>query len=98
MTRWFATRPSTWPWASCLTAHGMCWASGSSRPKGAKFWLKVFNELRSRGVGDILIAVVDGLKGLSEAIETAFPSTTVQTCMMNQFAVLYGDRFTNPKN
>jgi putative transposase len=47
--------------------------------EGAKFWLKVFNELRSRGVGDILIAVVDGLKGLVEAIETAFPSTTVQT-------------------
>lgn len=46
--------------------------------EGAKFWLKVFNELRSRGVGDILIAVVDGLKGLCEAIETAFPSTTVQ--------------------
>jgi transposase-like protein len=34
--------------------------------EGAKFWLKVFNELRSRGVGDILIAVVDGLKGLAE--------------------------------
>ena len=51
--------------------------------EGAKFWLKVFNELRSRGVGDILIAVVDGLKGLSEAIETAFPSTTVQTCIVH---------------
>lgn len=51
--------------------------------EGAKFWLKVFNELRSRGVGDILIAVVDGLKGLSEAIETAFPQTTVQTCIVH---------------
>jgi transposase-like protein len=51
--------------------------------EGAKFWLKVFNELRSRGVGDILIAVVDGLKGLSDAIETAFPSTTVQTCIVH---------------
>jgi putative transposase len=51
--------------------------------EGAKFWLKVFNELRSRGVGDILIAVVDGLKGLVEAIETAFPSTTVQTCIVH---------------
>ena len=51
--------------------------------EGAKFWLKVFNELRSRGVGDILIAVVDGLKGLSESIETAFPSTTVQTCIVH---------------
>ena len=51
--------------------------------EGAKFWLKVFNEMRSRGVGDILIAVVDGLKGLSDAIETAFPSTTVQTCIVH---------------
>jgi putative transposase len=51
--------------------------------EGAKFWLKVFNELRSRGVGDILIAVVDGLKGLVDAIETAFPSTTVQTCIVH---------------
>ncbi len=51
--------------------------------EGAKFWLKVFNELRSRGVDDILIAVVDGLKGLAEAIETAFPQTTVQTCIVH---------------
>jgi putative transposase len=51
--------------------------------EGAKFWLKVFNDLRNRGVGDILIAVVDGLKGLSEAIETAFPKTTVQTCIVH---------------
>lgn len=51
--------------------------------EGAKFWLKVFNELRSRGVNDILIAVVDGLKGLAEAIETAFPQTTVQTCIVH---------------
>jgi putative transposase len=51
--------------------------------EGAKFWLKVFNELRSRGVADILIAVVDGLKGLCDAIETAFPSTTVQTCIVH---------------
>lgn len=51
--------------------------------EGAKFWLKVFNELKSRGVGDILIAVVDGLKGLADAIETAFPQTTVQTCIVH---------------
>jgi putative transposase len=51
--------------------------------EGSKFWLKVFNELRSRGVNDILIAVVDGLKGLAEAIETAFPQTTVQTCIVH---------------
>lgn len=51
--------------------------------EGAKFWLKVFNELRARGCNDILIAVVDGLKGLAEAIETAFPATTVQTCIVH---------------
>ena len=47
--------------------------------EGAKFWLKVFTELRTRGVQDVLIAVVDGLTGLVDAIETAFPQTTVQT-------------------
>jgi transposase-like protein len=51
--------------------------------EGAKFWLKVFNDLRTRGVNDILIAVVDGLKGLAEAIEVAFPATTVQTCIVH---------------
>lgn len=51
--------------------------------EGAKFWLKVFNDLRTRGVTDMLIAVVDGLKGLAEAIETVFPQTTVQTCVVH---------------
>lgn len=51
--------------------------------EGAKFWLKVFNELKNRGVDDILIAVVDGLKGFPESIETAFPQTTVQTCIVH---------------
>jgi transposase-like protein len=51
--------------------------------EGVKFWLKVFNELRSRGVNDILMAVVDGLKGLAEAIEITFPRTTVQTCIVH---------------
>ena len=51
--------------------------------EGAKFWLKVFNELRTRGVQDVLIAVVDGLTGLVDAIETAFPQTTVQTCIVH---------------
>jgi putative transposase len=51
--------------------------------EGAKFWLKVFNELKTRGCNDILIAVVDGLKGLAEAIETAYPATTVQTCIVH---------------
>lgn len=51
--------------------------------EGAKFWLKVFNDLKTRGVQDILIAVVDGLTGLADAIETAFPKTTVQTCIVH---------------
>lgn len=51
--------------------------------EGAKFWLKVFNDLKTRGVEDVLIAVVDGLKGLAEAIEVAFPRTTVQTCIVH---------------
>jgi transposase-like protein len=51
--------------------------------EGAKFWPKVFNELKTRGCQDILIAVVDGLKGLAEAIGTAYPRTTVQTCIVH---------------
>ena len=51
--------------------------------EGAKFWLRVMNELRIRGVEDILLAVVDGLKGFPEAIGAAFPDTTVQTCIVH---------------
>jgi len=51
--------------------------------EGAKFWLKVMNDLRHRGVADILIAVVDGLKGFPEAIVSVFPQTLVQTCIVH---------------
>jgi putative transposase len=51
--------------------------------EGAKFWLRVMNELRSRGTQDILIAVVDGLKGFPDAITTVFPDTVVQTCIVH---------------
>ena len=51
--------------------------------EGAKFWAKVLNDLRNRGVQDILIAVVDGLKGFPQAIEAAFPKTQVQTCIVH---------------
>ena len=51
--------------------------------EGAKFWLKVINELKNRGVQDVLIAVVDGLKGFPEAIATVFPETIVQTCIVH---------------
>ena len=51
--------------------------------EGAKFWLRVMNELRHRGVQDILIAVVDGLKGFPEAISAVFPRTQVQACSVH---------------
>lgn len=51
--------------------------------EGSKFWLKVFNELKTRGCQDILIAVVDVLKGLPEAIAAVFPKTTAQTCIVH---------------
>jgi hypothetical protein len=51
--------------------------------EGAKFWLRIVNELRNRGITDILIAVVDGLKGFPEAINAAFPQTLVQTCIVH---------------
>lgn len=52
--------------------------------EGAHFWLTVLNDLKARGVSDILIACVDGLKGFPEAIETAFPNTRVQLCVVHQ--------------
>jgi putative transposase len=51
--------------------------------EGAKFWLRVMNELRDRGVEDILIAVVDGLKGFPDAIAAVFPRTQVQACIVH---------------
>jgi putative transposase len=51
--------------------------------EGAKFWLRVMSELRNRGVQDILIAVVDGLKGFPDAITSVFPKTVVQTCIVH---------------
>jgi len=51
--------------------------------EGAKFWLRVMNELKHRGVDDILLAVVDGLKGFPDAITAVFPETIVQTCIVH---------------
>jgi len=51
--------------------------------EGARFWLNVFTELKNRGVNDILIACVDGLKGLPDAIESVFPDTEVQLCIVH---------------
>jgi putative transposase len=49
--------------------------------EGAKFWMEVFNDLKTRGVHDILIAVTDGLKGMPEALATVLPAATLQTCI-----------------
>src|ERR1700759_1181698 len=51
--------------------------------EGAKFWLRVMNEIKNRGVEDVLVAVVDGLKGFPEAITAVFPQATVQTCIVH---------------
>lgn len=51
--------------------------------EGAKFWLHVVTELKERGVQDILIACVDGLKGFSEAIQTVYPKTLIQLCIVH---------------
>jgi len=51
--------------------------------EGAKFWMKVFNDLKTRGVADILIAVTDGLTGMPTALEAVFPRTTLQTCIVH---------------
>lgn len=56
------------------------WIEGT---EGAKFWMKVFNDLKTRGVEDILIAVTDGLKGMAEALAAVYPATTLQTCIVH---------------
>ena len=54
-----------------------------AQTEGAKFWLQVMTELKNRGLQDILIACVDGLKGFPEAIETVYPNTTIQLCIVH---------------
>jgi putative transposase len=51
--------------------------------EGAKFWLRVMNELKARGLDDILIAVIDGLKGFPDAIEAVYPHARIQTCIVH---------------
>jgi putative transposase len=57
------------------------WADGS---EGAKFWMRILSELRTRGVEDILFCCCDGLKGFPQAIEAVFPQSVVQTCIVHQ--------------
>jgi putative transposase len=82
-----------------VTAHGSKEVLGLwiEQNEGAKFWLKVVNELKTRGVRDILIACCDGLKGFPEAIEAVFPNAVVQTCIVHMIRnsarfVSYKDR------
>ena len=51
--------------------------------EGAKFWMKLCNDLMTRGVNDVLKAVTDGLKGMPKALGTVFPATTLQTCIVH---------------
>jgi len=51
--------------------------------EGAKFWMKVFNDMKTRGCNDVLIAVTDGLKGMGEALAVVYPATTLQTCIVH---------------
>ena len=66
-----------------------------AKTEGAKFWLQVLTELKNRGVQDILIASVDGLKGFPEAIETVYPETQVQVCIVHM--VRYSLRYVSWK-
>ena len=58
--------------------------------EGTDFWVCIFSSLKNRGVGDILIAVTDGLKGMTQAIETAFPQCLHQTMHRAPSAILHG--------
>lgn len=62
----------------------MCFGVWIGESEGAKFWLKVCTELKNRGVQDILITCIDGLKGFPEAIQTVFPDTKIQLCIIHQ--------------
>jgi putative transposase len=55
-----------------------------SQSEGANFWLGVLNDLKQRGVADLLIACIDGLKGFPEAIQTIYPHTEIQSCVVHQ--------------
>ena len=66
------------------------------KTEGAKFWLKVITELQNRGVRDILIACVDGLKGFPEALESVYPKTEVQLCIVHM--VRHSLRFVSYKH
>ena len=69
------------------------WVGGN---ESAKYWIGVLNEIRNRGVDDILIASVDGLTGFNDAIRAVFPSTEIQRCIVHQ--IRYSTRFVSYKD
>lgn len=73
------------PVAMCLSQKkkAECGGGGLAQTEGAKFWLQVVTELCNRGVQDIFIASVDGLKGFPEVIEVVFPKAAVQLCIVH---------------
>jgi putative transposase len=81
-----------------ITCHGAKEILGLwiEQTEGAKFWMRVMTELKSRGVTDILIAVVDGLKGFPDAINAVFPDTVVQTCIVH--LIRYSMQFASWKD
>jgi hypothetical protein len=79
----FATRSSMSSLASGRKEPRTFWAFGSRPRKALKFWLRVMSELKNRGVEDIPVAVVNGLKGFPEAIAAVFPPTIVRTCIVH---------------
>ena len=66
-----------------LTGHKDVLGLWTSANEGAKFWLQILTEIRNRGVQDVLIACVDGLKGFPEAIQAVYPKTQVQRCIVH---------------
>ncbi len=97
MKAWCAIKPFTSLSGFDPTEPRKSSGCGSSRRRGPKFWLRVMNEPKNRGVEDVLIAVVDGLKGFPEAITAVFPQTQVQTGIVHLIRqildfVAYNDR------
>src|SRR5262247_4174129 len=72
-----------WRSASIGAGTRRCWASWIEQTEGAGFWLRVMTELKSRGVEDILITLVDGLIGFPDAIHAVFPQAQIHHCVVH---------------
>ena len=67
-----------------MTGHKEVLSIHIGENKSAKYWLGVLNELKNRGVKDVLVICADGLSGMKEAVNTAFPQTELQRCIVHQ--------------